>query len=134
MSFEGSQPLKLIGATAGADLSAASNIFKFVKFSGTTSSAVVLCNGTTDNPCGVLQAPAPTSDTGQPVEVTVLGETKLQDDGTCTASSIVGPNASGQATPVLSTMYPVGRIVVAGGAAAAFATAIVNCVAPTVKA
>jgi hypothetical protein len=124
----------LIGAVAGADLSAASTIFKFVKFSGTTSSAVVLCAATTDIPCGVLQAPAPTSDTGQPVEVTMLGETKLNDDGTSVASNIVGTNASGQSTPILATMYPVGRIVVASGASGAFATAVVNCVAPTVKA
>jgi hypothetical protein len=134
MAFEGQQPLKVIGALSGADLSAASTQYKFVKFSTTTSKRVALCAATTDIPCGVLQAPAPTSALDQPLEVVALGETKVLDDGTTQYGQIVGTDGSGRATPALTTMYPVGRIVAAAGSANGFSTAMVNCIAPTVKA
>lgn len=134
MSFEGQQPVKLIGAVAGADLSATTCRYKFVKFTNTTSLGVSLCAATTDIPVGVLQAEAPTSATGQPVEVTVIGETKLQDGGALAAADIIGTNASGQGVAVVAGTYPVGRCLVAGGAANAYAVALVNCVAPTIKA
>jgi hypothetical protein len=134
MAYEGQQPLKVIGAVAGADLSADTTQFKWVKFSTTNTQRVVLCSATTDVPCGVLQSPAPTSALDQPVIVVAVGETKLQDDGTCQVGNIIGPDANGRATPALATMYPSGKIVVPGGAAAAYATALVNCVAQTVHA
>ena len=133
MSFEGQQPVKLISAVSGADLSAASVQYKFVKFNG-TGQQVVLCNGVTDIPCGVLQAPAPTSAVGQPVEVVAIGETKLQDAGTLAAGSLIQTDANGQGKPVVATGYTSGTCVVPGGAASAYATAIVNCVGQTVKA
>lgn len=134
MSFDGQQPLMIVGATAGADLSASSCQYKFVKFATTTDSTVVLCAATTDIPCGVLQSPAPTSATGQPVSVLAIGQTKLQTDGTVNAGAIAGTNASGLATPVLSTMYPVARAVTTAAGSGNYIDALVNCVAPTVKA
>src|SRR5262245_47486067 len=119
MSFEGAQPVKVIGAVAGADLSAASTQYKFVKFSTTTSGRVVLCAATTDDPCGVLQAPAPSSALDQPVEVLAVGQTKLQSDGTVTHGGRVMCDANGRATPVLATGYPAGRCVDAAGATVA---------------
>lgn len=136
MSIEGSQPVKVIGAVAGADLSAATVPYKFVKWSTTNTGRVVLCSATTDVPCGVIQGAAPTSALDQPVEVVAIGQTKLQSDGTVQVGNIIGTNASGQATPALSTMYPVGRggaDAAAAGAAGLF-SAFVNCTSPTVKA
>jgi hypothetical protein len=138
MAFEGQQPVKLIGVVAGVDLSAATVAYKFVKFTNTTSSGQSLCAATTDVPSGVIQAPAPTTATGQPVEVVALGQTKLQSDGTVQVGQIIGCDASGRATPCLATMYPVGRCVANEAnepvTAAALISAVVNCIAPTVKA
>lgn len=134
MAWEGQQPVKIIGAVAGADLSAASTQYKFVKFTNTTSFNVSLCAATTDIPCGVLQSPAPTSSTGQPVEVVAVGQTKLQTDGTLGFGNIIMCDASGRGTPALATGYPVGRSGGNASTAGAYIDAIVNCIAPTVKA
>ena len=136
MSIEGSQPVKLIGAVAGADLSASTVPYKFVKWSTTNTGRVVLCSATTDRPCGVIQGAAPTTALDQPVEVVALGQTKLQSDGTMQTGTIGGTNASGQATPALATMYPVcsgGADAAAAGAAGIF-SAFIDCISPTVHA
>jgi hypothetical protein len=133
MAFEGQQ-LMIPGAVAGADLSATTVQYKFVKFSA--DNTVVLCNGTTDVPCGVLQAPAPTAAYPQPVTVCCLGVTKLQADTSLTYANLIGTSADGQAaasTPgSTTTAYTVGRVIeVAGGTSAGnFITAMINCLAP----
>lgn len=138
MAFEGSQPVKLIGALAGADLSAATNQYRFVKYSTTNTGRVVVCSATTDRPCGVLQGCPPTSALDQPVEIVALGQTKLQSDGTLQVGNIIMTNASGQGTPCLATGYPVGEAADPNSTNASVAgdyiSAVVNCIAPTVHA
>jgi len=133
MAFEGQQPVKRIGAVTGADLSAASVQYKFVKYNG-TGQQVVLCSGVNDVPCGVLQAPAPTSAVGQPVEVVAVGQTKLQDGGTLTAGCVVATTASGQGQPAVSGQIAAGSCDVIGGGANAYAVVTVNLSAPSIKA
>lgn len=137
MSYEGSQPVKLTDAVAGADLSAASVQYKFVKRSTTNTGRVILCSATTDKPCGVLQSPAPTSALDQPVEVVSIGQTKLQSDSTVQVGNDIMTDANGRATPALAT----GRLVGTAGADAASASAAgdyfsayVNCATPSIKA
>lgn len=133
MAFEGQQIL-IPGAIAGEDLSSSTVQFKFVKFSADRT--VVVCTGATDVPCGVLQAPAPTSATGQPVTVCAIGVSKIQADASLTYGMPIGTSADGQAahyTPGTSTTsYVVGQVIeVAGGTTAAnFITALINCAAP----
>lgn len=138
MAIEGQQPIKLVGAVAGADLSAQSNQYKFVKYNG-TGSQVVLCAALTDIPCGVLQGPAPTSAVGQPVEVVAVGQTKVQSDGaTITAAGqTIGTTASGQARANVAgtdtTKYIVGQVAQIGAAspgAGVLFDAVINCASP----
>lgn len=134
MAYEGGQQIPLVGAVAGADLSAAANQYKFVKYSA--APAVVLCSAVTDKPCGVLQAPAASSALGEAVDVVALGMTKLQGDGVATVGDDVGPNADGRAVAnvwgVDKTHFIAGHIVDrdAAGAAGSLLTAIVNCINP----
>lgn len=133
MAYEGNQIL-IPGLVAGADLSAAACQFKFVKLSADRT--VVLCNGATDVPIGVLQAPAPTSALGQPVAVVGIGLTKLQADASLTYGMAIGTSGDGQADRKIAgtdtTEYAVGQVVeVAGGTTAGnLITALINCAAP----
>lgn len=133
MAYEGYQ-ITLPGAVAGADLSASTVAFKFVKFS--TAPSVVLCSAVTDIPCGVIQAPAPTSATGQPVQVVALGVTKVQGDGTTTVGDLIGPDAAGQAVKNAwttdKTHFIAGVVINRGaaGAAGSLLTAAINCINP----
>lgn len=133
MAYEGQQ-ITLPGVVAGADLSAATCAFKFVTF--TTAPAVELCNNIADVPCGVLQAPAPTSALGQPVQVVALGVTKLQGDGTITAGDFASCDANGRAVKCTwgtdKTAFVAGTVIggVATGTAGMIHTAMVNCINP----
>ena len=137
MSFEGSQPVKIVGAVAGADLSASSTQYKFVKFNG-TGIQVILCSAETDIPCGVLQGPAATANVGEPVEVTALGQTKLQSDGSTITAAGQGicTSASGQAQANVAgtgtTKYTVGQTVSTGATpgAGVLIDAMINCMSP----
>lgn len=138
MAYEGQLAVKVIGAVQGADLSAASAAFKFVKFNG-TGMQVVLCAAVTDIPCGVLQASAPNSTVGEPVEVLALGQTKLQSDGSTItqAGQLLGTTASGQARANVAgtdtTKYIVGQSgsMSAAPGAGVYFDAFINCLAPT---
>lgn len=132
MPFEGAQPLKLVGAIAGAGLTGATAQYKFVKFSA--DNTVVLCAATTDIPCGILQAPVQA--TGDPVEVVVVGQSLLQAGGSVTAGQPLGTTASGQAQTAVATQYPVATAVNVAGATTAGTeiTVLVNCANPIVKA
>jgi len=139
MAFEGQQPVKLIGAVTGADLSSTTAVqYCASKFTNTTSSGQSVCGATTDVPSGVFQSYAPTSATGQPIEVTVVGQTKMQTDGTVQVGQLIGTNASGQATPALSGMYVMGRCVANAvnepATAGSLITVIINCANPPLKA
>lgn len=134
MAFEGSQ-LRLVGAVAGADLSAATTQYKFVKWNG-TDNQVVLCAAVTDKPCGVLQEPAPNSAVGTPVVVAFFGTTKLQSNGSNSPGDLISTSATGQANSVVpgtdTTKYTVGEVQATGGSAAAgdYITANINCASP----
>ncbi len=131
MAFEGQQPVKLVGAIAGSGISAAAAQYKFVKLSA--DNTVVLCDGATDVPIGVLQAPIAA---GGAADVVVVGETKVQADASLTAGQLIGTSADGQADRKIpgtdTTEYVVGvATVVAGGPTAGnLITAIVNCASP----
>ncbi len=123
------------GVVQGADLSAASAAFKFVKLTSTTTEQVGLCAATTDQPCGVLQASAAQSAVGEPVTVAYDGVVKVQSDGTVQVGNRVATNASGQATPALTTQYIVGTCIATGGAANAgdLITIMLDCKSPSVR-
>ena len=133
MAYEGQQ-FSIPGLISGEDLSASTVQFKFVKLSADRT--VVVCTGATDVPIGVLQAPTPTSATGQPVTVCAIGLTKVQADASLTYGMAIGTSADGQADRKIAgtdtTEYVVGQVVeVAGGTTAAnYITALINCAAP----
>lgn len=133
MAYEGIMQC-IPGLISGEDLSASTVQFKFVKLSADRT--VVVCAGATDKPIGVLQAPTPTSATGQPVVVCALGITKLQADASLTFGTLIGTSADGQADAKVpgtdTTEFIVGQVVeVAGGTTAGnYITAAINCFAP----
>jgi hypothetical protein len=133
MAYEGQQ-ICIPGLVSGADLSASTVAFKFVKMSADRT--VVLCNGATDVPIGVIQAPTPTATYPQSVNVCAIGLTKLQADASLTYGQAIGTSGDGQADAKTlgsdTTEYVVGQVVeVAGGTTAGnFITAIINCASP----
>jgi len=136
MAYEGIQQC-IPGLVSGADLSAASAQYKFVKLSA--DKTVVLCAALTDIPIGVLQAPTPTAATGQAVTVCGFGVTKIQADASLTYGQLIGTSADGQAdakTPGAGTEFVVGQVIaVAGGTTAGnYITAFINCANPGVAA
>lgn len=136
MAFEGQQVVKLQGAVAGSDLSASTNQYKFVKYNG-TDNQVVICSNVVDVPCGVLQAPAPSSATGTPVEVLAAGITKIQIAGSLSSGNILQTDANARAKVAVSTGYVVGQYMATQGGgttAGDLGTATINCLAPALKA
>ncbi len=133
MAYEGFQ-LCIPGLVAGADLSAASVQFKFVKLNA--DHQVILCSGTTDIPIGVLQAPTPTSATGQAVTVCAFGLTKVQVGESMVAGDLLATNGSGLGVDAEAgtdtTIYIVGQVIdVSGGTSSGnYVTAVVNCCSP----
>ena len=127
MAVEASQPLKLSGVTASADLSAKQ--YYFVKISG--ANTVDVCSGATDKPIGILQN-KPTS--GQAAEVVVIGVSKVSADASLTAGNLIGTSADGQADPKTpgtdTTEYVVGTVQQGVSNAGEIATVIINCAAP----
>lgn len=123
MAFEGSQPIALT-FKAGADLSAKQ--FYFVKLSA--ADTVIVCSAATDVPIGVLQN-APSS--GGMAEVVICGITKVNSDAALSAGNLIGTSGDGQADAKTAgtdtTEYVCGQVLVASGAAAGYATAVINC-------
>lgn len=125
MAYEGAQ-LRYVSVVAGADLSAAANQYKFVKWSAART--VVLCAATTDKPCGVLQD---TPANGAAACVCYLGETKVQGDVDLAFGNSIGTSVDGQAavyTAADTTKYIVGQVVLDNSAAGGLATAVINCI------
>lgn len=129
-TFEGARPLKYSGLIAGSGLTAATVQYRFVKISA--DNTVVLCAGTTDVACGVIQAPV--SATGDPVDVVYGGETMLQADASITAGQPIATSADGQAQTAVAGQYVSGLAINVAGATTAgtLITAVVDCAAPTV--
>lgn len=133
--FSGQMPLKLVGAKAGAGLTAQSSQYTFVKMSA--DQTVVPCNAATDKPIGVIQAPV--KQTGDEVDVVVIGETSIQADAALAFGYGIGTAADGQArrvevdgTIATGIYYCCGMVVNVGGATSAgnLITAVINCVNP----
>ena len=114
------------GIIAGADLSAAGNQYKFVKWSADRT--VVLCNGVTDIPCGVLQN---TPASGDAATVGFLGVSKVQGDADLAAGNSIGTSSDGQAaiyTVADTTKHIVGSVIFGNSAAGGYATCAINCI------
>lgn len=128
MAYEGPQ-ICIPGLIAGADLSAAANQYLFVKLSAART--VVLCNGVTDIPCGVLQN---TPASGAAATVCAIGVTKVQGDADLAFGALIGTSADGQAAAYAAgtdtTKYIVGQVILDNAAAAGLATAMINCMNP----
>lgn len=128
MAYEGPQ-ICIPGLVAGADLSAATNQFRFVKLSAART--VVLCAAITDRPVGVLQN---RPQNGEAAVVCAIGVSKLRGDANLANGDLIGTSADGEAaalTPGTSTtVFTAGQVVEENNAASGLITAIVNCAAP----
>lgn len=114
------------GVKAGADLSASTAQYKFVKWSADRT--VVLCAATTDIPCGVLQN---TPADGDAATVGFLGVSKVQGDADLTFGNEIGTSGDGQAaayTAADTTKRIVGAVIVGNSAAGGLATCAINCI------
>lgn len=128
MAYDNGPQITLTGLTASADLSAASNQFKFVKLSA--AGTVDVCNGATDKPIGVLQN-RPVS--GEAAVVVCIGVTKVQGDADLAYGAAIGTSADGQAATYSAsdtTKYIVGTVLVDNAAAGGYATAVIDCANP----
>jgi hypothetical protein len=126
---------------AGADLSGATNQYKFVKFNGTVGPTgqpeVILCAAVTDKPCGVLQEKPRL---GEACKVIVYGKTKLRADAALTVGLYIGTSADGEAdakviggqagTFAQAAEVIVGYVCEAAGAAGELCGAVINCATP----
>ncbi len=127
MAFEGPQ-IRIPGLKAGADLSAASNQFKFVKLDA--NGDVVLASVAGEAVVGVLQN---TPASGAEAIVAAAGVTKLQADGALNEGDKLATSADGQALAALGTHNVVGQALTASGAAGEVIAALVNCMSPTLN-
>lgn len=127
MAWEAGPQTKLIGYTAGADLS--THQYKFVEVGA--GKTVTLCNAATDIPIGVLQN-TPTN--GQTAEVTMVGMSKVSADANLALGDLIGTSADGQADAKVPgtdiTEYVVGRVIEENTAAGGVITATINCLNP----
>jgi hypothetical protein len=114
---------------AGADLSAAANLYKFVKFS---SGKIDVCSSATDIPVGVLQN---RPSLGMGAEVLVFGISKVRSDANLAQGDLIGTAADGEALALVAgtdtTKYVVGRVLFdTSGAAGDYTAAFINCLSP----
>lgn len=117
---------RIPGLKAGADLSGAANQYKFVKLSA--ANTVVLCDGATDVPIGVLyNRPA----SGEGADVICSGIVKVQGDADLAVGARIGTSGDGQADAKTAgtdtTEYIVGTVIADNGAAGGLCTATINC-------
>jgi hypothetical protein len=113
-----------ITLTAGQDLSSAQ--FRFVKLSA--DNTVVQCTATTDNPIGVLQNKPGSLGAA---EVMTMGLTKLVAGGSLGYGVMVGTDAAGKGTAVVSgasgtVAYPKGQVVIGNTAANGIVTVLLG--------
>lgn len=125
MAYEGPM-LCIPGLKSGADLSASTNQYKFVKL--TAARTIGLCAAVTDKPIGILQN---TPGSGEEATVACMGVSKVQGDANLAVGDSVGTSSDGQAaayTVADTTKYIVGQVVLDNSAAAGIATIAFNCV------
>lgn len=109
-----------VSLIAGSDLS--THQFKFVKMSA--DNTVTICSATSDNPIGILQnAPGSLG----VAEVMLVGVSKLVAGGSIPYDTLVGTDASGKGTAVVSgtsgtVAYPKGKVLVGNTAANGYVT------------
>lgn len=122
-------PLFNVTFEAGADLSAASNLYKIVELD--SNGRVTICNGATDKPIGILQEAASAAAVGTAVTVMVAGISKVQGDADLAIGDFFGTSGDGQAdakTPGTDTTeYLMGRVLKDNSAAGGYATVIFSC-------
>src|SRR3954466_13157875 len=97
------EALRCITRRAGADLSATSAQYKFVKLN--SSGDVILCAATTDIPIGVLQNKPKQN---QAATVAIGGVTKCQAGATIAAAALVGTTAAGLAQTAATGQHTIG--------------------------
>lgn len=118
------QPGFSVTLKAGQDLSTAQ--YTFVKLSA--DNTIVQCSATTDNPLGVLQNKPGSLGAA---EVMVQGLTKLVAGGSLAYGVLVGTDASGKGTSVVSgtsgtVAYPKGMVVTGNTAANGIVSALIG--------
>ena len=94
---------------AGADLSAASNQYKFVKLNS-TAKAVVLC-GDGEDAVGVLQD---TPAAGEATEVVIFGVTKVAAGASFNPGVVISSGAAGIANTSANGDYMLGKALESG--------------------
>lgn len=114
---------------AGADLSAASCQFTFVKLDANGN--VIQCSAVTDKPVGVIQnTPGLLGSTGQEATVMHEGITKVIAGGTVAIDDLLGTDTAGRAVAYVpgtdTTKYIVGRAL-EGGAVNNAITMMFSC-------
>jgi hypothetical protein len=127
MAYEIANAAVKITLPAAADLS--TKQYHFVKIN--TSGQAALCAAATDKPIGVLQN---TPASGEEAVITVVGGTKVVasaslDEGVASGTTSAG-KAGAKTVGTDTTNYIVGQIILAAGADAEIATALINCASP----
>lgn len=120
MSVEGPQPVHWSPVAGGTIVA-----FTFVKLSA--ANTVVACAGATDKPIGVAQHAA---SAGQPVNICIVGITKIEGDADLAYGDNIGTSADAQAaayTVADTTKHIVGIVLIDNGAAGGLITAAINC-------
>lgn len=113
------------GLIAGADLSAATNLFKLVK-SDTEATSVVVCSAVTDQVRGVLLTPAADN---AAVEIGIAGLLPVRANGVLALGATVGTSDDGEgAATTTTTHYTIGQVVVAAANAGDTAVVVGNVV------
>lgn len=106
--------------------------YYFVKIS---AGLIVVCNGATDIPLGVLQnKPLGTATQNDRATVCIMGITKINGDAALTQDAWIGPSADGQADAKTiatdATEFICGRMLTATSGAGGIGTAMINCITP----
>jgi len=126
MAHEGEQ-LCIPGLIAGEDMTAKQ--FYIVKLSA--ANTVIVCDGATDVPIGVLQN---NPDSGEAATVCSCGVTKISSNEAVTAGWLIGTSSDGQADRKIwgtdTTEYIIGQAIAGSGAAAGVITAYIDCAVP----
>lgn len=109
---------------AGADLSVATNQYRFVKMSA--ANTVIVCAGVTDQPIGVLQN---LPKLNQQASVRIFGVSKVNADAAIAVGNLIGTSVDGQAAPYTAadiTKYNAGVALTAAAAAGELFEAVIN--------
>lgn len=110
MAYE--EGLQAISRPAGADLSAASNAYKGVKYNATGQ--LVPFAAITDRPAGVLQKPLPGAAVGEVCRLGVGGISKVKLGGTVAGGDQIAFSATGLGQVAVATQHVIGTAQSAG--------------------